>query len=194
VVEFGETDSQLLAAAVAGLATGLYAYGAFLLLARGYYALGDSRTPGVVSLVSAGLGVGVMAMSAALVDGTGRIVLLGLGHSAAYSAGAVVLALGLSRRTGAPLRPAGLGRIGLVSAVAGAGGWAASEAVLGEDPGRLAALATVMAIAVVGAGVVVAGYRLLGVPAALSTRAAGGVPVAPSGFDESAAVPPEVLA
>jgi putative peptidoglycan lipid II flippase len=194
VVEFGETDSQLLAAAVAGLATGLYAYGAFLLLARGYYALGDSRTPGVVSLVSAGLGVGVMAVSAALVDGTGRIVLLGLGHSAAYSVGAVVLALGLSRRTRAPLRPAGLGRIGLVSAVAGVGGWAASEALLGEDPGRLAALATVMAIAVVGAGVVVAGYRLLGVPAALSTRAAGGVPVVPSGFDESAAVPPEVLA
>ena len=81
--------AKLLAAAVAGLAVGLYAYSAFLLLARGYYALGDSRTPGVVSLVSAAVGVVVMAVSAALVDGTARIVLLGLGHSAAYTVGAV---------------------------------------------------------------------------------------------------------
>jgi putative peptidoglycan lipid II flippase len=195
VVEFGQTDGQLLAAAVAGLAVGLYAYSAFLLLARGYYALGDSRTPGVVSLVSAAVGVVVMVVSAALVDGTARIVLLGLGHSIAYTVGAGVLVVGLTRRTGASLRPAALGRIGLVSAVAGVGGWAASQAVLGDDPGRLAALATVMVIAAIGAGVVVAGYRLLGVSAALSARGAPpGTPVAADGFDESPAVPPEVLA
>ncbi len=194
VVEFGQTDGQLLAAAVAGLAVGLYAYSAFLLLARGYYALGDSRTPGVVSLVSAGVGVVVMVVSAVLVDGTARIVLLGLGHSIAYTVGAGVLALGLTRRTAASLRPAALGRIALVSAVAGVGGWAASGAVLGDDPGRLAALATVMVIVAIGAGVVVAGYRLLGVPAALSKRAAADVPVASDGLEESPALPPEVLA
>jgi putative peptidoglycan lipid II flippase len=193
VVEFGQTDAQLLAAAVAGLAVGLYAYSAFLLLARGYYALGDSRTPGVVSLASAGVGVVVMVVSAALVDGTARIVLLGLGHSIAYIVGAAVLALGLTRRTASPLRPAALGRIALVSAFAGVGGWAASQAVLGDDPGRLAALATVMVIAATGAGVVVAGYRLLGVPAALSKRAATDVPVASGPLEESPALPPEVL-
>jgi putative peptidoglycan lipid II flippase len=195
VVEFGETDSQLLAAAVAGLAVGLYAYSGFLLLARGYYALGDSRTPGVVSLASAAVGVMVMVVSAALVDGTARIVLLGLGHSIAYTVGALVLAVGLTRRTGASLRPAAVGRIGLVSAVAGVGGWAASQAVLGDDPGRLAALATVMVVAGIGAAVVVVGYRLLGVPAALSARgAAAGAPAAADGLDESPLVPPEVLA
>jgi putative peptidoglycan lipid II flippase len=193
VVEFGQTDAQLLAAAVAGLALGLYAYGAFLLLARGYYALGDSRTPGVVSLASAGVGVVVMVVSAVLVDGTARIVLLGLGHSIAYTVGAAVLALGLTHRTGASLRPAALGRIALVSAFAGVGGWAASDAVLGDDPGRLAALAAVMVIAAIGAGVVVAGYRLLGVPAALSKRGASDVPVTSGSLDESPAVPPEVL-
>jgi putative peptidoglycan lipid II flippase len=194
VVEFGETDSQLLAAAVAGLAVGLYAYSGFLLLARGYYALGDSRTPGVVSLASAAVGVLVMVVSAALVDGTARIVLLGLGHSMAYTVGALVLAVGLTRRTGASLRPAAVGRIGLVSAVAGVGGWAASQAVLGDDPGRLAALATVMVIAAIGAGVVVAGYRLLGVPAALSARGAAARTVGPDGPDEPPLVPPEVVA
>jgi putative peptidoglycan lipid II flippase len=194
VVEFGQTDGQLLAAAVAGLAVGLYGYSAFLLLARGYYALGDSRTPGVVSLASAGVGIVVMVVSAVLVDGTARIVLLGLGHSMAYTVGAAVLALGLTRRTAASLRPAALGRVALVSAVAGVGGWAASDAVLGDDPGRLAALATVMVIVAIGAGVVVAGYRLLGVPAALSKRAAADVPAASDGLEESPALPPEVLA
>jgi putative peptidoglycan lipid II flippase len=194
VVEFGQTDGQLLAAAVAGLAVGLYAYSAFLLLARGYYALGDSRTPGVVSLASAGVGIVVMVVSAVLVDGTARIVLLGLGHSIAYTVGAAVLALGLTRRTAASLRPAALGRVALLSAVAGVGGWAASDAVLGDDPGRLAALATVMVIVAIGAGVVVAGYRLLGVPAALSKRAAADVPAASDGLEESPALPPEVLA
>ena len=194
VVEFGQTDGQLLAAAVAGLAVGLYAYSAFLLLARGYYALGDSRTPGVVSLASAGVGIVVMVVSAVLVDGTARIVLLGLGHSIAYTVGAAVLALGLTRRTAASLRPAALGRVALVSAVAGVGGWAASDAVLGDGPGRLAALATVMVIVAIGAGVVVAGYRLLGVPAALSKRAAADVPAASDGLEESPALPPEVLA
>jgi hypothetical protein len=120
--------------------------------------------------------------------------LLGLGHSIAYTVGAGVLALGLTRRTAASLRPAALGRIALVSAVAGVGGWAASGAVLGDDPGRLAALATVMVIVAIGAGVVVAGYRLLGVPAALSKRAAADVPVASDGLEESPALPPEVLA
>jgi hypothetical protein len=117
-----------------------------------------------------------------------------VGHSVAYSVGAAVLALGLARRTGASLRPAALGRVGLVSALAGVGGWAASQAVLGDDPARLAALATVMVIAAVGAGVVIAGYRLLGVPAALSTRAAAVAATADSRPDDSTAVPPEVLA
>jgi putative peptidoglycan lipid II flippase len=170
VVAFGETDPDLLAAAVVGLAVGLYAYSAFLLLARGYYALGDSRTPGVVSLASAAAGVAVMAVSAALVDGTGRIVLLGLGHSVAYALGAGVLQQGLRRRIGRSVHPAALGRVALVSVLAGLGGWAVGEAVLGDDPGRLTALATVLVVFAAGAAVVAAGYRLLGVPAALSAR------------------------
>jgi putative peptidoglycan lipid II flippase len=194
VVVFGDADSQLLAAAVAGLATGLYGYSAFLLLARGYYALGDSRTPGIVSVLSAVVGVVVMVLSAALVDGTARIALLGVGHSVAYTVGAAILALGLTRRTGASLRPAAVGRVALVSALAGFGGWAATEALLGDDPGRLAALAAVMAVAAVGAGVVVAGYRLLGVAGALSTRGAADIAAAPAASDEAPAVPPEVLA
>jgi putative peptidoglycan lipid II flippase len=172
VVAFGETDPDLLAAAVAGLAAGLFGYSAFLLLARGYYALGDSRTPGLVALASAAVGVAVMGVSAAFVDGTGRIVLLGLGHSIAYAVGAGVLLQGLRRRTGGSLLSTALARMALASAIAGVAGWAVGRAALGDDPGRLASLATLVVVTAVGAVVVAAGYRLLGVPAALSPRSA----------------------
>ena len=170
VVEFGETRSQLLAAAVAGLAVGLYPYSAFLLLARGHYALGDSRTPGVVSLASAGVGVAVMALAAAFLDGTARVAVLGLGHSLAYAVGALVLVVGLTRRTATSLRPAAIGRVVAVSAAVGLAGWAASEALLGADPGRLQSLLAVVAVGALGALAIVAGYRGLGVSSSLSPR------------------------
>jgi putative peptidoglycan lipid II flippase len=187
VVEFGETRSQLLAAAVAGLAVGLYPYSAFLLLARGHYALGDSRTPGVVSLASAGVGVAVMALAAAFLDGTARVAVLGLGHSLAYAVGALVLVVGLTRRTATSLRPAAIGRVAAVSAAVGLAGWAASEALLGPDPGRLQSLLAVVAVGAVGALAIVAGYRGLGVSSSLSPRTVQLAGVAPQ------PVEPEVL-
>ena len=187
VVEFGETRSQLLAAAVAGLAVGLYPYSAFLLLARGHYALGDSRTPGVVCLASAGVGVAVMALAAAFLEGTARVAVLGLGHSLAYAVGALVLVVGLTRRTATSLRPAAIGRVVAVSAAVGLAGWAASEALLGADPGRLQSLLAVVAVGAVGALAIVAGYRGLGVSSSLSPRTVQLAGVAPQ------PVEPEVL-
>jgi putative peptidoglycan lipid II flippase len=126
LVSFGETGAagaELLAAAIAGLAVGLLPYGAFLLLARGYYALGDSRTPGIVSVACALAGVGVMVAGSLTLDGTARIFALGLGHSVAYTVGVVVLGVGLVRRTGGGLWPAAVGRMVAVSAVVGTAVW-----------------------------------------------------------------------
>jgi putative peptidoglycan lipid II flippase len=175
LVQFGETDRtgvELLAAALAGLAAGLYPYSAFLLFSRGYYALDESRFPGLVAVVSAVVGVVVMAVAAVGLEGGARIAVLGLGHSAAYSVGALVLALGLRRRTGASLLPAGLVRMLLVSGVVGGAAWAAGQAVLGDDPARLADLAFVAVAGGLGGAVVLGAYRLLGVRAALSARGA----------------------
>ena len=56
VVAFGGAakgdGAQLLAAGLASLAFGLVAYSAFLLFARAYYALGNSRVPALVALVA----------------------------------------------------------------------------------------------------------------------------------------------
>jgi hypothetical protein len=141
----------------------------------------------VVSLASAGVGVAVMALAAAFLEGTARVVALGLGHSFAYAVGALVLVVGLTRRTATSLRPAAIGRVAAVSAAVGLAGWAASEAVLGADPGRLAALLTVLCVGAVGALAIVAGYRGLGVAAALSPRTVQLAAVAPQ------PVEPEVL-
>jgi putative peptidoglycan lipid II flippase len=188
LVPFGEGNqgSELLAAAVAGLAVGLLPYGAFLLLARGYYALGDSRTPGLVSLGSAAAGVAVMAVAALTLDGAARIGALGLAHSLAYTVGVVVLGVGLARRTGSSLWPAALGRVLAVGVVVGGAGWAASGALLGDDPRRLADLAVVLGAGLVGAGLVLVAYQLLGVRRALTTRES--VPAPPESASESAEV------
>jgi putative peptidoglycan lipid II flippase len=183
LVPFGKAGgdgSALLAAAVAGLALGLLSYSAFLLLARGYYALGDSRTPGVVSVGAASLGVGVMAIGAATCHGAARIAMLGLGHTTAYSVGAIVLAAGIVRRTGAPLWPPVLARIVAVGVTAGVVVWLAAGAILPDDPRRIADAAVVAGLGLVGAGLVLAGYRITGVRRALTTRQSVPGPAAPA--------------
>jgi putative peptidoglycan lipid II flippase len=180
LVSFGETGpegSEVLAAAIAGLAVGLLPYSAFLLLSRGYYALGDSRTPGLVSVACALAGVGVMVAGSLTVDGSTRIFVLGLGHSVAYTAGVVVLGVGLARRTGGSLWPAALGRIVVVAALVGTAVWIAAGALLDGASARLVNLVVVSGLGLAGAGAVLVGYRVLGVRRALSTR----VPVPPPG-------------
>ena len=175
LVSFGETTpdgTRLLAAAVAGLAVGLVPYSAFLLFSRGYYALGDSRTPGLWALGSAAVGVAVMAVGAVAWDGAARVAVLGLGHSAAYGVGAVALAVGLVRRSATRLWPAAAVRMLAVSAVAGGLAWVVADVLLGADPSRMADLVALAAAGAAGGAVVLAGYRVLHVPGSLTVRAA----------------------
>jgi putative peptidoglycan lipid II flippase len=191
-VSFGEASGQgpgLLAAALAALAVGLYPYGAFLLLARGYYALGDSRTPGIVALVSAAAGVAVMGIGAVLTDGAARVAVLGAGHSAAYGLGALVLLVGLGRRAGGSVSPRGWWAIAGLSSAVGAVGWLAGEALLADRSGRAVDLAVVAGIGAVGAALVALGYRAIDLPARLTSRVPG--PTGGRGADPAA---PEVLA
>lgn len=173
LIRFGEVTADgvgLLAAALAGLAVGLYAYSAMLLLARGYYALGDSRTPGVVALSSGVVGVVVMFVGVAVTEGAALVGLLGIGHSVAYLLGGLVLARGLVRRTGAPLWTPVMARIALVSLVAGLAAWTSSRAVLGDDPGKLVDLTVLAGAGLLGAVIVLAGYRFFGVLGQLTAR------------------------
>jgi putative peptidoglycan lipid II flippase len=172
VVAFGEATGGgigLLAAGTASLATGLFFYGAFLLLARAYYALGDSRTPALVALASGLAGAVTMAAAGRAVDGSAVVAAIGIGHSVAYAVGATVLAVGLSRRTGHAIVSVALPRALLVAAPLGAAAWWAADRV---DPrGRAEALVVVALAAVVGGILYLFGTRGIGGVAALGRGA-----------------------
>lgn len=162
VLAFGEASEgdgpELLAAALAGLAVGVPAYGAFFLLTRAAYALGDSRTPAVASLASATIGAAVM-VGATVADGVERLALVGAAHSLAYLLGAAWLGFALRRRTGPvvhrrQLRPIALALLAGAAAWALFGSWA--------PQGRLVTVVALTAVVgVVGLGYVV-GLRALG--------------------------------
>ncbi|MGV3760271.1 MAG: lipid II flippase MurJ [Actinomycetota bacterium] len=158
-VTFGEATGagvELLAAALAAMSVGLLPYGAFLLLARAFYALGDSRTPGIVSLVSALVGVAAMAVAAVTTSGVARVAWLGAGHSIAQTVGALWLFVRLSARTGGGLVPAGMLRILALSASVGAAVWVAAGALLDDPSSRATDVVGVTVLAVAGVALVAA--------------------------------------
>lgn len=182
-VVFGAADGSsaaLLAAAVASLAIGLFPYSAFLLLARGFYVLGDSRTPGLASVATAALGVVVMGIGAASTSGAARVAMLGLGHSVAYTVGAGVLAVALRRRLTESLVPNALGRVIATGAIVGGAIWLAVSEALPADSSRIQDIGAVIGAVVVGGALVALVYRLLGVHRSLTVRAVPSV-VSPAG-------------
>jgi putative peptidoglycan lipid II flippase len=153
VVVFGRAAGagvELLAASLASLAIGLYPYGVFLMLARAYYALDESRTPAFAAIASALVGVATMVALGAVTHGAARVAALGIGHTVAYTVGTIILGVGLVRRTGGGLVPRHLGAVVACSSVLAALAWLAMRAL---DPStRAATLAALVAIA--GAGLV----------------------------------------
>jgi len=154
VIAFGEADSargiELMAAATASLALGLFAYGAFRLLAGAYYALEDSRTPAIVAVASAVVGVAFMLVASAMSEGTTTIFLLGSGHTVAFLLGALVLGVGLRRRIHQPLFPRAFAPALVVSAVLAAGAWAVVQAL---DPDtRIEDLVVLAGVGLAGLG------------------------------------------
>lgn len=173
-VSFGQAQTgdgpQLLAVAVATLALGLFPYGAFLLLARAYYALGDSRTPGVVAIGAAGVGAAVMAVGAPLTQGAARIAVLGLAHSAAQLVGLTVLARGLARRCGAGVIPATIAFMAVVSVVVGAAILVGSRWLLQGNSSRTSDLVVVAGLGTVGALAIAGTFHACGLRGRLTAR------------------------
>ena len=174
VLSVGEASSgdgpALIGAAVAALAVGLLPYGAFLLLARAFYALGDSKTPGKVAIGVAAGGAAIMAIGSPLTDGPARIALLGLAHSVAHLGGALVLVVLLRRAAGSSTLSPLQGALVAISAVAGVVAWVVAQTVLDGRSGRGADLAASVAGAVAGGAVVAVGYLAGRVPQRLTAR------------------------
>jgi putative peptidoglycan lipid II flippase len=190
-VSFGEVGPEgpgLLAAGLAGLGVGLLPYGAFLLLARALYALGDSRTPGLTAVAVAVVGAGVMAVGAATADGAARVGVLGVAHSTAYLLGCLALTAALRRRIGSPVWPSTVGVMAALAGGVGLAAWWGSGIVLGDESSRSEDVAVVVVTSLVALGVTLLAHRALGLRSQLAHRAAAPAAPVPGGDV------PEVLA
>lgn len=163
---FGESAGAVdaVAATIVAFAPGLVPYGLFLLLTRAVYARGDARTPTIVHLFAAAVGVTAMVLATVILHGDARIAGLAAGHSLAYVVAFVVLAVGLWRDMGGE----SLARLRIVggalasAVVAGAVMLAVHLSGLGGD-GRLGAAAQLVVGGGLGVAVYLLGLRVAGV-------------------------------
>jgi putative peptidoglycan lipid II flippase len=164
VLAFGEARSgagvALIAAAVASLGTGIFAYGAYLLLARAYYALGDSRTPGIVSVGAAVVGVVGMVVAASDAEGTRLVAVMGLAHTFAFALAALLLGALLARRERVRVWSPRLAVPVALAAAAGGAAWAVLRAW--SPSGRVEELVALVALGGAIAAVCLVATRQLG--------------------------------
>lgn len=151
LVRLGALDADgaaLVARVLAAYALGLGGYAGFQLLARAATAAGQAPLAALVGLGMAVGGSALMAVAAATTDGPDRVVALGLAHSAAVTAGAVVLLVLLRRRLAVTV-PAGVAVAQAVVAAAAAAAATLAGVGLFDVAGRAGALVD----GLVGAGV-----------------------------------------
>lgn len=174
LVSFGEATAgegpELLAAALAALAVGLAPYGAFLMLARASYALGDSAMPGKVAILVAVIGALVMGVGAPFTEGTGRIALIGLAHSVAHLVGAAVLVVVLQRRTGSAVISPILAPMAAACGVLGLGVALGLRAIEATPPSRTDDLVACVFGAVAFGGLLAVLARAVGLRGRLTER------------------------
>ncbi len=176
VVRIGNLDvagADLVAVALSGYMAGLVGYAIGFLLTRASYALGDTRSPTLVSLVATAAGVVGLVVGTGIVDGTARIVVLGLVHAAVVTATAVALARILRPRLGALEATPALVRDVVGGALAGGAAWWVG-ALVGTDT-RGTALLALVAGGLVGVVVYTAFQLLVGSDELRSLRATGKV-------------------
>ena len=89
----------LVSAALTGLAIGLVPYSGFLVMARAYYAVDDSKTPALVSMLCGAVGVLAIVVSRFTLHDNALVSALGVAHSLALATGMVVLIAHMRRRT-----------------------------------------------------------------------------------------------
>ncbi|WWR55068.1 murein biosynthesis integral membrane protein MurJ [Streptomyces sp. SCSIO 30461] len=95
-----EADAQAIGWVLAAFAPGLAAFSAQYVLARGFYALGDTRTPFFLTLVIAGLNTGLSLAAYALLPARWAVVGIAGAYAVACTIGLACTATVLRRRLG----------------------------------------------------------------------------------------------
>lgn len=163
VIRMGELDRSgavFVGRVLAAYALGLAGYGCFLLLARAWTAAGMPRVPALVAGGVAAGGSLLMFAGTRVVDGDDRVVVLGIAHSVAMSAGAVVLFVLLRRRCGGDVAVVPTVARSLFTALVGGVAAAAAVDVIDTGGRTAAAAATVAGLVIVGSTVVLGQWLL----------------------------------
>jgi putative peptidoglycan lipid II flippase len=164
---FGESAGAVdaVAATIVAFAPGLAPYGLFLLFTRAIYARGDVRSPTIIHLVAAVVGVVAMAVATLVWSGDARIAGLAAAHSLAYVVACVLMGYGLWREVGRlPLAHA---RTVLGASAAALAAGAVMLAVHLAEPGGASRAGAALQLALAGVGgavVYLVGLRLVGIP------------------------------
>jgi putative peptidoglycan lipid II flippase len=169
VVRIGALDpsgARLVAEVLAAYALGITGYAGMHLLTRASYAVGDLKTPALVSLGVAVGGSVLMVAGVTVATGDDRVVVLGLAHSLAMVVGAAVLFALVRRRVGEPV-PVGAGVVravvaASVTAVVAAGVASAVDGAVGD--GRIGAALTLVVAGGAGVAAYLVVQRLLRAP------------------------------
>ncbi len=168
LVRVGALDpdgARLVGDVLAAYALGVTGYAGIHLLTRASYAAGDVRTPAAVGLGVAVGGSALMVAAYSAASGDGRVVVLGLAHSAAMVVGAGVMVALLRRRVGEPVPVvAAAARAVLAGLVAALVATGAARAVGDPDGSRLMAALTLMVGGLAGGAAYLAVQRLVRAP------------------------------
>ena len=178
VASIGQAGSQgpaPIAHTIAVFGLGLVGYGVAVIMMRVMYGLDRVRETAQLVIVSAMVGVTVMAVAAAAIDDSDRAAALAIGYGAAQTVTAALLSVRARRLLGAP-RDSATGRILAGSVVAAAVAFGAMTVVRrGFGSTRVDALLAIVVAGTAGAAVFLALLvPLAGVrPAALLRRGGG---------------------
>jgi putative peptidoglycan lipid II flippase len=161
---FTAGDTSAAAQALAGYSLGLAGYAGIKVLAPSFYALGDARTPMLVSVLSIGVNYG---LNWVFVRRLGyRQVGLALATSAVALGNFALLYVFLRRRIGRFGRGSAVGRIALATVVMAVALWGVDVCIAGALPARpsLRYATRLLIVTPVAAAVFWTACRALGVP------------------------------
>jgi len=173
LLEHGLTSSastNLIATVLRAWSVGIFFFSGFYLLLRGFYALGDTRTPMLINIAGFVVNVGIdLVLFFGLKEPRLRIAGLAIGHACSYAVASVIGAWLMGRRVGWAAMSAGyagaIAKMTAASVITGVAAWVTVNSVSASFIGKSLThqLLPVLAATALGLLIYVLAAKLLGV-------------------------------
>lgn len=154
-----QASSDLVAAILRAWAPGIFFFSTFYALLRGFYALGNTRTPMLINLIGFTVNVSLDVLAFVIFDDPQlRLAGLAVGHAASYLVTSIVAARVIARSIGhspAAGYAGALAKIVALSVITGLAAWTVSGAVGGQVDTTSTTGLFLQVIAATGAGLLI---------------------------------------